>query len=159
MRFYIFDILSYDTSERTFFVLIKNCCWGWGFSSVVERLPSKHKALGSVPSSKKKLLFYVYGFPEVWQKEWQEIDLQKMAHYCLLFQLRAGVQIWVHLWASTIIPHTHSIHSQDMYAQRDRLTDWLTALPEDPSWFTWWQKTSVPPIPRDPTPSSGSLWH
>jgi len=25
---------------------------GWGFSSVVERLPSKHKALGSVPSSK-----------------------------------------------------------------------------------------------------------
>jgi len=27
---------------------------GWGFSSVVGRLPSKHKALGSVPSSKKK---------------------------------------------------------------------------------------------------------
>jgi len=27
---------------------------GWGFSSVVERLPSKRKALGSVPSSEKK---------------------------------------------------------------------------------------------------------
>lgn len=27
---------------------------GWGFSSVVERLPSKGKALGSVPSSEKK---------------------------------------------------------------------------------------------------------
>jgi hypothetical protein len=27
---------------------------GWGFSSVVEHLPSKHKALGSVLSSEKK---------------------------------------------------------------------------------------------------------
>jgi len=27
---------------------------GWGFSSVVERLPSKRKALGSVPGSEKK---------------------------------------------------------------------------------------------------------
>jgi len=27
---------------------------GWGFSSVVERLPRKHKVLGSVPSSEKK---------------------------------------------------------------------------------------------------------
>jgi len=27
---------------------------GWGFSSVVERLPSKRKALGSVPSSEKQ---------------------------------------------------------------------------------------------------------
>jgi len=27
---------------------------GWGFSSVVERLPRKSKALGSVPSSEKK---------------------------------------------------------------------------------------------------------
>jgi len=27
---------------------------GWGFNSVVERLPSKRKALGSVPSSEKK---------------------------------------------------------------------------------------------------------
>jgi len=27
---------------------------GWGFSSVVERLPRKCKALGSVPSSEKK---------------------------------------------------------------------------------------------------------
>jgi len=27
---------------------------GWGFSSVVERLPRKLKALGSVPSSGKK---------------------------------------------------------------------------------------------------------
>jgi len=29
-------------------------CRGWGFSSVVERLPRKGKALGSVPSSGKK---------------------------------------------------------------------------------------------------------
>jgi len=28
---------------------------GWGFSSVVERLPRKRKALGSVPSSEKKI--------------------------------------------------------------------------------------------------------
>ncbi|EDM15751.1 rCG60325 [Rattus norvegicus] len=28
---------------------------GWGFSSVVERLPRKRKALGSVPSSEKKM--------------------------------------------------------------------------------------------------------
>jgi len=28
--------------------------WGWGFSSVVECLPRKRKALGSVPSSEKK---------------------------------------------------------------------------------------------------------
>jgi len=27
---------------------------GWGFGSVVERLPSNHKALGLVPSSGKK---------------------------------------------------------------------------------------------------------
>jgi len=27
---------------------------GWGFSSVVERLPRKRKALGSIPSSEKK---------------------------------------------------------------------------------------------------------
>jgi hypothetical protein len=28
--------------------------WGWGFNSVLEHLPSKHKALGSVLSSEKK---------------------------------------------------------------------------------------------------------
>jgi len=33
---------------------IKNMERGWGFSSAVERLPSKRKALGSVPSSEKK---------------------------------------------------------------------------------------------------------
>ncbi|EDM08616.1 calcium and integrin binding 1 (calmyrin), isoform CRA_c [Rattus norvegicus] len=27
---------------------------GWGFSSAVEHLPSKRKAVGSVPSSEKK---------------------------------------------------------------------------------------------------------
>jgi len=32
----------------------KDCRRGWGFSSVVERLPSKRKALGSVPISEKK---------------------------------------------------------------------------------------------------------
>jgi len=31
----------------------KTDCWGWGFSSAVERLPSKHKALGSVLSYRK----------------------------------------------------------------------------------------------------------
>ncbi|MCV4633227.1 hypothetical protein OFB83_32000, partial [Escherichia coli] len=36
------------------FLMLKNYSKGWGFSSVVERLPSKRKALGSVPSSKKK---------------------------------------------------------------------------------------------------------
>jgi len=33
---------------------IKEESMGWGFSSVVERLPRKRKALGSVPSSEKK---------------------------------------------------------------------------------------------------------
>jgi len=32
----------------------KTICGGWGFSSVVECLPRKRKALGSVPSSEKK---------------------------------------------------------------------------------------------------------
>jgi len=35
-------------------LLIKKCPRGWGFSSVVERLPRKRKALGLVPSSEKK---------------------------------------------------------------------------------------------------------
>jgi len=35
-------------------ILLKRKIRGWGFSSVVERLPSKSKALGSVPSSEKK---------------------------------------------------------------------------------------------------------
>jgi len=34
--------------------------WGWGFSSVVELLPSKCKALGSVLSSKKKKRVYIW---------------------------------------------------------------------------------------------------
>jgi len=34
--------------------LMKGLGRGWGFSSVVEHLPSKRKALGSVPSSEKK---------------------------------------------------------------------------------------------------------
>lgn len=32
----------------------KQAIWGWGFGSVVEHLPSKRRALGSVPSSKGK---------------------------------------------------------------------------------------------------------
>jgi len=32
----------------------KNKMWGWGFSSVVEHLPSKRKALGLILSSEKK---------------------------------------------------------------------------------------------------------
>jgi len=38
--------------------------WGWGFSSVVERLPSKRKALGSIPGpekKKKKKEMHVFG--------------------------------------------------------------------------------------------------
>jgi len=35
-------------------VLKEDLNGGWGFSSVVERLPRKRKALGSVPSSEKK---------------------------------------------------------------------------------------------------------
>ena len=34
--------------------LLSGSLRGWGFSSVVERLPRKRKALGSVPSSEKK---------------------------------------------------------------------------------------------------------
>jgi len=33
---------------------VKSTDWGWGFSSVVEHLPRKRKALGSVLSSEKK---------------------------------------------------------------------------------------------------------
>jgi len=33
---------------------LESVAWGWGFSSMVERLPRKRKALGSVPSSEKK---------------------------------------------------------------------------------------------------------
>jgi len=33
---------------------LRSAVRGWGFSSVVERLPSKRKALGLVPSSEKK---------------------------------------------------------------------------------------------------------
>jgi len=32
----------------------ENTSRGWGFGSVLERLPRKRKALGSVPSSEKK---------------------------------------------------------------------------------------------------------
>jgi len=35
----------------------QNYARGWGFSSVVERLPSKRKALGSVLSSGKKYAY------------------------------------------------------------------------------------------------------
>jgi len=38
----------------------KDISRGWGFSSVVERLPSKCKALGLVPSSKKKKKKKIY---------------------------------------------------------------------------------------------------
>jgi len=37
---------------------------GWGFSSVVERLPRKRKALGSVPSSEKKNQKKKKNYPE-----------------------------------------------------------------------------------------------
>jgi len=39
---------------RQFGSELKRQSRGWGFSSVVEGLPSKCKALGSVPSSEKK---------------------------------------------------------------------------------------------------------
>jgi len=41
-------------TEHVFLCDKKIVFWGWGFSSVVERLPRKRKALGSVPSSEKK---------------------------------------------------------------------------------------------------------
>jgi len=39
---------------RVLHLVLKADRRGWGFSSVVERLPRKRKALGSVPSSGKK---------------------------------------------------------------------------------------------------------
>jgi len=44
-------VSSHDGAES---VNKKDIRGGWGFSSVVERLPRKRKALGSVPSSEKK---------------------------------------------------------------------------------------------------------
>jgi hypothetical protein len=35
-------------------LVVKSTCRGWGFSSVIEHLPRKWKALGSVLSSGKK---------------------------------------------------------------------------------------------------------
>jgi len=50
--------LVHRVSFRTVMATEKPCLEktkeGWGFSSVVERLPSKHKALRSVPSSGEK---------------------------------------------------------------------------------------------------------
>ncbi|EDL78964.1 rCG27106 [Rattus norvegicus] len=40
--------------ESRGWLLSRDCSRGWGFSSVVEHLPRKRKALGSVPSSEKK---------------------------------------------------------------------------------------------------------
>jgi hypothetical protein len=39
---------------KQFSILRKKYSWGWGFSSVVEHLPSEGKALDSVLSSGKK---------------------------------------------------------------------------------------------------------
>jgi len=43
--------LSFNQQDK---ILLLKSSWGWGFSSVVECLPRKRKALGSVPSSEKK---------------------------------------------------------------------------------------------------------
>jgi len=43
--------LGFDASDLA---CLKGAHGGWEFSSVVERLPRKCKALGSVPSSEKK---------------------------------------------------------------------------------------------------------
>jgi len=48
-----------EAHEETTYMQVKHIDikikkWGWGFSSVVECLLSKRKALGSVPSSEKK---------------------------------------------------------------------------------------------------------
>jgi len=53
------DAVGASPRRGGFYVSSKPCglriwCRGWGFSSVVERLPRKRKALGSVPSSEKK---------------------------------------------------------------------------------------------------------
>jgi hypothetical protein len=39
---------------------------GWGFSSVVEHLPSKYKALGSVLENKKQKNWVLYHFLIEW---------------------------------------------------------------------------------------------
>jgi len=47
----VYFIFNSFVNSFTFNKLVN---WGWGCSSVVECLPSKRKALGSVPSSEKK---------------------------------------------------------------------------------------------------------
>jgi len=42
------------SDEKWLLFQVKGKTWGWGFSSAVERLSSKCKALGLVPSSEKK---------------------------------------------------------------------------------------------------------
>jgi len=57
------------------------CAWlkvyfgGWGFSSVIERLPSKCKALGSVPSSEKKYILFLWF--------WDHIFILHVWMFCL----------------------------------------------------------------------------
>jgi len=46
--------LNLNNKKFVCFITLKTYKGGWGFSSVVERLPRKRKALGSVPSSEKK---------------------------------------------------------------------------------------------------------
>jgi len=48
----LFGLLNWQFLENKKY--FKSYLGGWGFSSVVERLPRKRKALGSVPSSEKK---------------------------------------------------------------------------------------------------------
>jgi hypothetical protein len=45
------DVEKHTSQEKN---NLKVIFWGWKFSSVVESLPSKHKALGSFLSSGKK---------------------------------------------------------------------------------------------------------
>jgi len=57
--------------------LVQKALQGWGFSSVVGRLPSRHKALGSVPSSekkkkeKKKKALHLNAFEEPEEADWE----------------------------------------------------------------------------------------
>jgi len=50
----VVDILKINQIDNSIWVPVTIIIVGWGFSSVVECLPSKHKALGSVPSSGEK---------------------------------------------------------------------------------------------------------
>jgi len=80
---------------------VKNNPRGWGFSSVVERLPRKRKALGSVPSSEKKN-----------QKKKEQSSIALPPHswkQSLLVKLRDGQYGWCSQPACSGDPLSHPL--------------------------------------------------